>query len=225
VGRNTVSITTQVWGEQYGQFIPRWWESVRTLNRKPDEIVLVGTHEDLPGLMSSVPDWVDVPVVKIQTHCDFMQEWGTVGFNACSMDWLVAMPIDDQFAPTALDSIADADGDLIIDRTTFLQGGEWPANWNPEQRHSRHFAPAGLAPFHRRLLPLWNEIPNDFHWNDYLFYLLAFKAGVKVHRTNNHRMIHDLGHTHATISGPMLDSPTRAAADSQLAEIRQRLGL
>lgn len=225
MARTTVSITTQVWGEQYGQFTSRWWESVKTLNRKPDEIVLVGSTTDPAGLMSSVPDWVDVPVVKIQTECDYMQEWATVAVHACSSEWIAVMPVDDQWAPTALDAIDQADGDLIIDKTQFLQGGEWPATWDTARSGDRYFAPAGIAPFRRNLIPVWDMIPNDCHWNDYVFYLLLAKHNVKVHHTNNLRMIHDLGYTHETMSGVMMDSAKRMKADRQLITIREKLGI
>jgi hypothetical protein len=225
MGRTTVSITTQVWGERYASFIPRWWESVRILNRKPDEIVLVGSQDDPSGLMSSVPEWVDVPVVKIQTECEFMQEWATVAVHACTSEWIATMPIDDQWSPTALDAIDEAQGDLIIDRTEFLQGGEWPARWDTQNLQDRRFAPAGVAPFRRNLIPIWDKIPHDCHWNDYAFYLLLAKEGVKVEHTNNLRMIHDLGHTHETMSGVLMNPNRRLEADRQLVRIKQELSL
>lgn len=225
MARNTVSITTQVWGAQYGQFIPRWWESVKNLKRKPDEIVLVGSTADPAGLMSSVPDWVDVPVVKIQTECEYMQQWATTAVHACSSEWIALMPIDDQWGDEALDAIDEADSDLIIDRTEFLQGGEWPARWDTSAVNDRRFAPAGFAPFRRNLIPIWDMIPNDCHWNDYVFYLLLAKHEARVHHTNNLRMIHDLGYSHETMSGVLMNSAKRIAANRQLDKIRKELGI
>jgi hypothetical protein len=65
----------------------------------------------------------------------------------------------------------------------------------------------------------------DFYWNDWIFYLLAVKQGVKAYRTQNYRMIHDLGYDHETISGANSDNAKRALADQQLAKARQELGL
>lgn len=224
MGNSTVSITTQVWGERYAQFIPRWWESVRGLSRKPDEIVLVTDSNDTCQLLATVPDWVDVPVVKIATKNEFMQQWATTAVHACNSEWIAGMPIDDQFASTALNPIDTAQGDFLVDRVEFLTGGEWPASWSLPPRN-RRFAPAGISPFRRKLLPIWDLIPEDCHWNDYVWYLLLAKHEVKPEITNNLRMIHDLGHNHETMSGLNMNPETRIKADNQLARIRAELAI
>jgi hypothetical protein len=61
------------------------------------------------------------------------------------------------------------------------------------------------------------------YWCDWLFYLLAVKQGVKAYKTDNYRMIHDLGDDHETLSGNNSNAEKRGWADAQLAEIRQRL--
>lgn len=222
---NSVSVVVPVWGTDYAEFIPRWWESIRNLNRKPDEIVLVAENQDRSNLLGSVPDWCDIALRIVKTQCDHYQQWWSVAVHSASRDWIVQMPIDDQFASTGLDHIDTATGDLIIDKVQFLTGGEWPAVWEPEKPRNRRFAPAGVSPFHKRLLPIWDEIPEDCHWNDYVWYLLCAKHQVTVHRTDTLRMIHDLGHSHKTMSGLNLDQDTRVAADNQLAKIRSELGI
>jgi hypothetical protein len=224
LGNSTVSITTQVWGEQYAQFIPRWWESVKSLSRKPDEIVLVTNLDDSRQLLSGVPDWVDVPIVEIRTQHEFMHQWATTAVHACTSEWIAGVAVDDQFAPTALDPIDTATGDFLVDRVEFLTGGEWPASWSLPPRN-RRFAPAGISPFRRKLLPIWDLIPEDCHWNDYVWYLLLAKHEVQPEITNNLRMIHDLGHNHETMSGVNMNPNTRTMADSQLAKIRSQLGI
>lgn len=225
MGRNTVTITTQVWGEHYGQFLPRWWESVRRLKRQPDEIVLVGATNDVAGLFDSIPGWVTAPVITIRKDLDTLQEYMTEAVSAASCDYIVIMPADDQFGEHALDAIDETDADLIIDNCQFLQGGEWPGNWDIENSHDRRFAPAGMSPFRKSLLPLWKKIPSDCYWNDYVFYLVLAKANVSTYRTSNVRIIHDLGHGHKTLSGVMLDTNTRLSADDQLRRIREELGV
>jgi hypothetical protein len=134
------------------------------------------------------------------------------------------MPIDDQYHPQALDFIPDVDGDLIIDRCQYLQGGDWIPTWNLGDTHNRAFAPAGIGPFRRYLIPMYVE-SFQAYWCDYLFYLLAIRDGVKVYKTDNYRMIHDLGDDHETISGRNSDSVKRQWADDQLSQIRHKLGI
>lgn len=212
---STVSIVTSA-GKQHIRFINQWWDSVKTLERKPDEIVLVADSEDEANLLDSVPEWVDCKVVKIRQTCQTVHEYFTLGFNATTSDWIVIMCIDDQFLPAALNAVDETDADLIIDRILMNNGQEWPAVWNPENKHSRSSAPGGLAPFRRTLLPIWNEIPNDCVWDDTLFYLLLIKNNVSVYKTNNLRMMHDLGFDRQTISGVNRDPGKAAQADEQL---------
>lgn len=222
---NSVSVVVAVWGTAYASYITRWWSSLEKVNRKPDEIVLVTDTKDSSGLLRSVPEWVDIPVRVIKTEKEHYQEWWTVAVHAATKQYIAQMPIDDQFAPQALDAIDETEASLIIDRCEFLSGGEWGAVWTPDNPRGRRFAPAGISPFHRRLLPIWDKIPSDTHWNDYLWYLLLAREGVSYYETNNLRMIHDLGHDHKTMSGVNLDYETRAMADAQLSRARAKLGV
>jgi hypothetical protein len=175
-------------------------------------------------LLATIPDWVDIPIIKLEIDSDDHDViWPTAG-QATTKDWIVMMPIDDQYHPEALDFLADVDGDLVIDRCKLLQGGEWTATWNTSDTHNRGFAPAGVAPFNRKLLPIFEQCFQAY-WSDWLFYLLAVKQGVKVYRTENYRMIHDLGDDHETLSGRNSDSSKRQWADDQLSQIRQTLGI
>jgi hypothetical protein len=221
---NSASIVGACWGLTYQPYIPRWWESVRTLNTKPDEIVLATIPGDPCGLLSTIPDWVDIPIIKLEIDSDDHDVIWPTAAKATTKDWIVGMPIDDQYHPQALDFLAEVDGDIVIDRCKFLQGGEWVATWDTSNTHSRGFAPAGVAPFNRKLLLIFEQ-SFEAYWSDWLFYLLAVKEGVKAYKTDNYRMIHDLGDDHETISGRNSDSAKRQWADEQFAKIRAELGL
>jgi hypothetical protein len=222
---DSASLVVACWGIRYQPYIARWWESVRTLNTKPDEIVLATSTGDPCGLLSTIPDWVDVPIIKLEIDSDDHDVIWPAAAQATTKDWIVGMPIDDQYHPQALDFLGDVDGDIVIDNCKFLQGGEWVPNWDTTDTHNRKFAPAGIGPFRRNLLPMLVESTNLAYWNDWLFYLLAVKRGVKAYRTQNYRMIHDLGDDHETISGRNSDSAKRQWADEQLNTIRAELGL
>jgi len=219
------SLVVAAWGLRYKPYVSRWWESVRNLNRKPDEIVLATNLDDPCELLTSIPEWVDIPIVKIQIDSEDHNLIWLEAAKAATKEWIVGMPIDDQYHSQALDFLESVDGDIVIDNCQFLQGGEWIPSWNTEDTHNRRFAPAGIGPWRRSLLPMFIQSTTDFYWNDWVFYLLAVKQGVKAYRTQNYRMIHDLGYDHETISGANSDNAKRAFADEQLAKARQELGL
>jgi hypothetical protein len=218
------SLVVAAWGLRYKPYVSRWWESVRNLNRKPDEIVLATNLDDSCELLTSIPEWVDIPIVKIQIDSEDHNLIWTEAAKATTKEWIVGMPIDDQYHSQALDFLESVDGDIVIDNCQFLQGGEWIPSWNTEDTYNRRFAPAGIGPWRRSLLPMYLEC-FDAYWCDWLFYLLAVKQGVKAYRTQNYRMIHDLGYDHETISGVHSDDSKRASADQQLTKVRQELGL
>ena len=198
---------------------------MKGLNRKPDEIVLATNLDDPCGLLTTIPDWVDIPIIKVQVNSDNHNLIWSEALHATTKDWIIGIGIDDQYHPQALDFLESVEGDLVIDRCKFLQGGEWIANWDVNNTQNRNFAPAGVAPFRRSLLALYDQIPEDCQWNDFIFYLLAVKAGVQVFRTDNYRMIHDLGDDHETISGRGANQQQISWADSQLASIRKEMGI
>ena len=221
---DSASLVVACWGLRYQPYIARWWESVRTLNTKPDEIVLATSTGDPCGLLATIPDWVDIPIIKLEIESDDHNVIWPAGVQATTKDWIVGMPIDDQYHSQALDFLAQVDGDIVIDRCQFLQGGEWIPTWDTNDTYNRNFAPAGIGPFRRFLIPMYLE-SFDVYWCDWLFYLKAVKEDVKVYKTDAYSMIHDLGDDHETMSGRNSDSAKRQWADEQLNTIRAEFGL
>jgi IS1 family transposase len=219
------SVVVAVWGTRYQPYIARWWESLKTLNRQPNEIVLVTDLADDSNLFSTIPDWVDVPVVKVQIDSDQYNELWSAAVHASTQEWIVKLCIDDQFCPEALDFLDTVEGDLVIDRCKFLQGGEWVASWDTNDTDNRRFAPASFSPFRRSLIQFYDKIPKPCLWDDYVFYLLLAKANVKVYRTDNYRMIHDLGVDHETISGYNRNADKAVEANRILDKFRRELEL
>ena len=219
------SVVVAVWGTRYQPYIARWWESLGTLNRQPNEIVLVTDLHDESRLFESIPDWVDVPVLKVQIDSNQYNQLWSAAVHAASQEWIVKLCIDDQFCPEALDFLDTVEGDLVIDRCKFLQGGEWVASWDTNDTDNRRFAPASFSPFRRNLIQFYDKIPKPCLWDDYVFYLLLAKANVKVYKTDNYRMIHDLGVDHETVSGLNRDPDEARKADETLARIVAELGL
>jgi len=219
------SVVVAVWGTRYQPYIARWWKSLRTLNRQPNEIVLVTDLADDSNLFGTIPDWVDVPLVKVQIDSDQYNELWSAAVHAASQEWIVKLCIDDQFCPQALDFLETVEGDLVIDRCKFLQGGDWVASWDTNDTDNRRFAPASFSPFRRSLIQFYDKIPKPCLWDDYVFYLLLAKANVKVYRTDNYRMIHDLGVDHETVSGYNRNADKAVEANRVLDKVRRELEL
>ena len=224
----TISVVTALYGQQYVQYLDRWWNAIRGLNRQPDEIVLATVPGDSFGLFKSVPDWCKSAIIKIEGKADGVHGPWYDGMRATTSDWIFGCGIDDQFSPDAFDQVDEAsahEAQIIIDRIEYLQGGDWPANWNPENWRDRQFAPGGVGGFYRSLKPLWDEFPDDLRWNDYAFYLLALKRNVRPFMATTTRMIHDLGSNHQTVSGVLRDTTHDAMANQQIEKFIQEIGL
>lgn len=223
-----ISVVTALYGERYKQYLARWWDSIKELNRQPDEIVLATSNTEDFGLFDSVPDWCTSEIVKVRADSSGVHGPWYAGAREATGDWIFSLGIDDQFMPEAFDEVQHAENEkaqIIIDRITFLQGGEWPANWLPEKWRMREFAPGGVGGYHKSLKHFWDLMPQDLRWNDHAFYLLCLKENVRIYRATTTRMIHDLGYNHQTVSGINRDVSKDSEAQYQMAAFIESLGL
>ena len=151
----------------YEQKIHGWLQSIRQLNRKPDEVVLVlwsGTDRtdlDLDGI--KVIDW----------DGDFAySDMFNLGIANCDTDWIAWIGIDDRYRPHALDQIDYCGADVLALGFEYDTGQVWtPAKTTPEQilSLSANFIPSG-SPFRKWL---WEKIPLDetvAPWSDWVFW-------------------------------------------------------
>jgi len=130
--RTTLGVVSICHG--YPQDIPGFIESVRSLNRKPDKVVLVLFHEidrtdlDLDGI--TVIDWFDEFAFS-----DMMN----LAFENCQTDWVSWVGIDDRYRPHALDKIDTCAADVLALGFQYDTGQIWtPANVTNEQVQSLH---------------------------------------------------------------------------------------
>jgi hypothetical protein len=113
----------------YPEKISGWLESVRTLNRKPDEIVLVlwtgidKKNLNLDGV--KVIDW----------HADFeFSNMMNLAFKNCQTDWISWIGIDDRYRPHALDKINNCEADVLALGFQYDTGQIWtPTKTTAEQ--------------------------------------------------------------------------------------------
>lgn len=139
----------------YPEKIPGWVESVRALNRKPDQVVLVLWDQ-------IVLDELDLDGIKVVGWSgDFeFSNMMNLAIENCKTDWIAWIGIDDRYRPHALDKIDTTQADVLA------LGFEYDTGqiWSPTVTHAEeilsmraNMIPCG-SPFKRWL---WERIPFD----------------------------------------------------------------
>jgi hypothetical protein len=216
----TIGIVTTVWGEKYTRFIPKWWEAVSTLERKPDEVTVVTDSINKEVVRSHAPSDLVLNLVIVDNPDDLnFNDFWDKAYRSCNQKWMVTCCIDDVFLPKALSAIDDADlhdAELVIDGCIMApHNSVWSGYWNPDEIFNTITLP-GNAPMTKDLYERVGGFDRDIYWSDWAFYMKAAKAGVKVYQTDNLRIIFDVGTQHETRSGVLLPPETRQWADNQI---------
>lgn len=218
----TISVLTAVWGDRYTQFIPNWWQAVETLQRQPDEIVIITdaankqpAEDNTPMRLKSI---TRVIAIVEPATLEFNDYWD-LAFRTCSKDWLATCCIDDIFMPAALNAIDEADqtgAEMVADSCALHPSGSiWHGYWNADEMYNRMTMP-GAAPMKKAMYERIGGFDRHIYWSDWAFYMKAAKAGIKVHHTDIVRITFDEGATHQTQSGRLLDPTIRQRADAQI---------
>ncbi len=151
--RSTVGVVGICHG--YPEKISRWLDSVRALNRKPDEIVLVLWDQ----IDQSQFNLDGVKVVLWNGDFEYSNMMN-LGVENCKTDWIAWIGVDDKYRPHALDKIDTTQADVLALGFEYDTGQIWsPVATNPEQILSMHanMIPCG-SPFKRWL---WEKQPFD----------------------------------------------------------------
>jgi hypothetical protein len=222
----TISVLTAVWGERYTQFIPKWWDGVVSLQRKPDEILIFTDTINKESMKLHIPIYLrKITNVEVIVNLEFNDVWDNA-FRACSKEWLAVCCIDDVFLPEALNAIDEADeagAELVADSNLFHPSGNiFRGYWDPEEIFNRLTMP-GAAPMKREMYERIGGFDKDIYFSDWAFYMKAAKAKIKVYQTDIIRIIYDEGVNHQTQSGAMLDSITRMNAENQIRAYSMKL--
>jgi hypothetical protein len=212
----TLSIITACWGDQYAQFIPRWWQGLQSLNRKPDEIILGVIDGDPVGLAKSIPEGIKAKVVLLP-DLPINYKWDETTKHVTSK-WFSQIPIDDELLPSAYDEIDQADklgAELYVDSIQYRHSGQiWKGHWDCSS--IAHVMPAPqLIP---TTLELYNRLGQkfDYRWSDWIYQIDAAKSGAKPFIASTVRMLFDSGLDRVTESGPNCDPAIRQAEDSKV---------
>jgi hypothetical protein len=152
----------------YPEKINGWIESVRNLNRKPDQIVLVLWDQ-------IIIDDLDLDGVKVIAwssnfaYSDMMN----LAIENCDTDWIAWIGIDDRYRPHALDLIDNCAADVLALGFQYDTGQIWtPVKTNADEILSMraNMIPCG-SPFRKWL---WEKISFDQSiapFDDWVFWL------------------------------------------------------
>lgn len=166
----------------YPEKIAGWLESVRALNRKPDEIILVLWT----GIDKSVLDLAGVKVIDWDADFAF-SDMMNLAFENCQTDWISWIGVDDRYRPHALDKIDNCEADVLALGFQYDTGQIWtPANVTAEQILSLHanMIPCG-SPVRRWL---WEKQPFEQRiapFDDWCFWIGTALSGAKYDCTLN----------------------------------------
>ena len=82
-----------IWGQGYGQFLPQWFAGVDSLERQPEEIVIVCDEQNFPDVMNAATRF-DIMTIKVEQHDNYSRYWNRA-IELCSSKWLGICNADD----------------------------------------------------------------------------------------------------------------------------------
>lgn len=166
----------------YPEKIAGWLDSVRALNRKPDQIVLVLYNK----IFIKDLDLDGVKVVFWDGDFEYSNMMN-LAFQNCDTDWISWIGIDDRYKPHALDKIDTCEADVLALGFQYDTGQIWtPANVTAEQILSLHanMIPCG-SPVRKWL---WEQQPFEQRiapFDDWCFWIGTALSGAKYDCTLN----------------------------------------
>jgi hypothetical protein len=219
----TLAVHTSSHAERYGVFIPRYWQAMRGLNRQPDQIVILHHSSNLTRFPESVPKEYRSRVKVVETDKEHGAATVNLNIAAVDTDWVAFCGLDDQLFPEAYDEIAGVgDAEILVGNVRMSNGVEFRGVWDPESLKTRNTLTA-LSPYRKALWERVGGWPN-IRWNDWGFWIKCAMAGVQTCQSTNFQALFDVGETHLTDSGRMLDENIRQAGERELRQFAIEVG-
>ena len=221
----TISLPLALWGKGYGQFFDRWLNGVRSLGRKPNEIVIV-TDEANKDIAAEID--IDIPVKTFWLKAADYRLWD-YAIRQCSSDWVAICNIDDKFLPNALDQIDEADeagANLLVDSlrvkgSDHVWTGYWDANTMPHR-----FTLPGAEPMRKDLYIAAGGYQHEYRFPDWaLAVRMVAKDLARPFTAKTERIIFDPGYDRVTMSGQNANPQLKAAGTAQVQDLARSLGL
>jgi glycosyltransferase involved in cell wall biosynthesis len=225
--KTTISLPLAIWGEGYGEFLPRWFEGVLALEREIDEIVVVCDEANFPAVMSAFSDFSKVRI-RVEDHPGYSEYWNRA-IDLCQSKWVAICNADDYFLPEALNEIDQAEQEgcnLVLDHLLHKHNNyRQTARWEPEALDTQ-FSLMGANPMTKRLWEASGGFPRGVRFADWGLALRMRKTGlVKPFYASTTRIVYDVGTDRLTLSGAKLPGDKRAEGENQIHQIAKELAL
>jgi hypothetical protein len=219
----SLAVHTSSHAERYGVFIPRYWEAMKSLNRQPDQIVILYHESNLARFPESVPSQYKSRVKVVETNKQHSAETVNLNIEAAETDWVAFCGLDDQLFPEAYDELTDVgEAEILVGNVKMSNGVDFRGVWDPELLKSRNTLTA-LSPYRKALWERVGGWPN-IRWNDWGFWIKCAMAGVQTFQGTNFQALFDVGETHLTDSGRMLSEDLRQAGERELRQFAIEMG-
>jgi hypothetical protein len=149
----TIGIGVSLFGTAYSEFLPQWWEGVKSLNRQPDAIVICHDSQNKDYVESLIPDAYKAITNPIEMEGEFADFMLAIQAKQTT-DWISVCNVDDYYLPGAFDELEQADQegcDIYIDKLQIKHNGSiMEGRWIPERLPFEMTCP-GAAPIKREL--------------------------------------------------------------------------
>lgn len=219
----SLAIFTSSRAKRYGVFLPRWWDALTKLQRQPDQIVIVHHESNLAGLPGSVPKDFQSRLKLVSTTEEDGLEYPNLCVGAAETDWVAFCGLDDQVMPNAYDELLAAkDAEIMVGNIVLSSGEQARSFWDIEKLKTQNTLPCH-SPFRKSL---WERVGGWPHvyWADWGFWMKCAMANATTFQANNFQVRFDLGETHETESGLLLDPHKRQAADEEIQAFAREIG-
>ena len=222
----TIGVGVSLFGTAYNEFMPQWWEGVKSLNRQPDAIVICHDSQNKDYVQSLIPKGHNSVTRTIEMEGEFADFMLAIQSEQTT-DWISVCNVDDYYLPGAFDEIeqADAEGcDIYIDKLQIKHNGSiMEGRWIPEKLPYEMTCP-GAAPIKRELFERTGGHTKGAIYDDWELYIRCVAAGAKPFHASTVRIVHDLGYGRVTMSGVGRPASNDQIGFAHIAKVREELG-
>lgn len=171
----TIGIVTTV--GTYYQHLPQWADSIRRLERQPDQIVIAASE---PWRVWNAIDLPNMRVVAADGEF-LLSRFLNIAIGATTTDWIAWIGVDDAYRPCALNGLDLLDADVFVYGMQIQNGGNWHGGLLSDC-HLYNPIPCG-SPFRSWI---WERSPFKEHlapYEDWAFWIAADHHGARARQS------------------------------------------
>lgn len=224
----TISLPLAIWGTGYSEFLPRWWDGVASLQRQPNEIVIVTDQANAQAALESLRA-LPIPTRVIPFNGNNYAEFWNKAIAESTSDWIAICNVDDMFLPEALNQIDQADDggyNLVCDSIQDKDSNNVVMSSWDQNNIGTNWSMVGAEPMRKDLWQAAGGFRPGYLFADWALAMDMAKTNkVKAFDASTIRIIYDRGHNRKTLSGVMQDSEAKVNGYKMLRQLAQELGL